>query len=85
MSHHHSRSSFGASSSGDLYSAAGIPSMASLEDLTGVLARDTMIGLAKDILDTYRFVSEHLGIPISDVRGRVHGSTRTHPQPYSSH
>ena len=85
MSRRRSRSSSYASSSGDLYSAAGIPSVASLEDLNRVLARDTMIGLAEDLLDTYRFVSEHLGIPISDVQGRVHGSTRTHPQPYSSH
>ena len=59
--------------------------MASLEVLTGVMARDTMIGLVEDLLDTYIFVSEHLGIPISNVRDRVHGSTRTHPQPYSSH
>ena len=44
-----------------------------------------MIGLAKDLLDTYRFVSEHLGIPISDVQDHVHASTRTHPRPYSSH
>ena len=44
-----------------------------------------MIGLTEDLLDTYRFVLEHLGIPISDVQNRVHGSTRTHPQPYSSH
>ena len=85
ISHWRSRSSSYASSLGDLYSATGIPSVASLEGLTGVLARDTMIGLAEDLLDTYRFVSEHLGIPISDVQDRVHGSTRTHPQPYSSH
>lgn len=56
MSHQCSRSSSYASSSGDLYSATGIPSVASLKGLTGVLARDTMIGLAKDLLDTYRFL-----------------------------
>ena len=79
MSRWHSRSSSYASSSGDLYSAVGIPSLASLEGLTGVLARDTTIGLAEDLLDTYRFVSEHLDISITDVQDLVHGSTRTHP------
>lgn len=44
-----------------------------------------MIGLAEDLLDTYRFASEHFGIPILDVRDHVHCSTRTHPQPYSCH
>ena len=53
--------------------------MASLEGLTRVLTRDTMIVLAKDLLDTYRFVSEHLGIPILDVGHHVHGGIGSQP------
>ena len=50
----------------DLYSVVGIPSLTSLQSLTRVLARDTMNSLVEDLLYSYRFISEHLGIPILD-------------------
>ena len=79
MSCRHSKSSSHASSLGYLHSAECIPLVASLEVLTGVMARDTMIGLAKDLLDTNRFLLEHLGIPISYVKHHFHSGIGKHP------
>lgn len=81
----HSRSSLGALYLGDLYSVVGIPSQTSLEGLIGVLAQVTMSSLAQDLLYSYRFILENLGIPISDVQHCVDGGIGTHPQPHSSH
>ena len=65
MSHWCPRSLFVLSFSIELYSVLGIPSLDILVGLTRVLGSDIMTSLDDHLLDSYRFILEHLCISIS--------------------